>query len=91
MTCTHNILRGYEMVERHSDDKNEKYVRKDVHIVELSKVKELCTEKHKVVDFRITALEDATKSINKKIMATLIFTVMTLIAILVAIGTHALT
>jgi len=79
------------MVERHSDDKNEKYVRKDVHIVELSKVKELCIEKHKVVDFRITALEDATKSINKKIMATLIFTVMTLIAILVAIGTHALT
>jgi hypothetical protein len=70
---------------------NEKYVRKDVHTVEMSKVKELCTEKHKVVDFRIKALEDATKSINKKIMTTLIFTVMTLIAILVAIGTHALT
>jgi hypothetical protein len=78
-------------MERRDDDKNEKYVRKDVHEVEMSKVEGLCIEKHKVVDFRLNALEEATKSINKKIMATLIFTVMTLIAILVAIGTHALT
>lgn len=79
------------MSERHGDDKNEKYVRQDVHAVELREVKALCVEKHKVVDFRIIALEESTKSINRKIMATLIFTVMTLIAILVAIGTHALT
>ena len=78
-------------MERHADDKNEKYVRKDVHEVQMSKVQDLCIEKHKVVDFRITALEEATKSINKKIMATLIFTVMTLISIIIAIGTHALT
>lgn len=77
-------------MERHGDEKNEKYVRKDVHVVEMSKVQDLCTEKHKVVDFRINALEEATKSINKKIMATLIFTVMTLISIIVAIGTRAL-
>ena len=77
-------------MERHADDKNEKYVRKDVHTVEMSKVQDLCIEKHKVVDFRITALEEATKSINKKIMATLIFTVMTLISIIVAIATRAL-
>ena len=70
---------------------NEKYVRRDVHEVQMSKVQDLCVEKHKVVDFRINTLEEATKSINKKIMATLIFTVMTLIAILVAIGTNALT
>ena len=79
------------MAEKHDHDRNEKYVRQDVHAVELREVKALCIEKHKVVDFRITALEEATKSINRKIMATLIFTVMTLIAILVAIGTKALT
>ena len=78
-------------MEKHADEKNEKYVRKDVHAVEMSKVLDLCTEKHKVVDFRINALEEATKSINRKIMATLIFTVMTLISIIVAIGTRALT
>jgi hypothetical protein len=70
---------------------NEKYVRKDVHQVEMSKVKELCVEKHKVVDFRIKTLEDATKAINRKITATLGFTIVTLIAIIVAIGTRALT
>ena len=78
-------------MERHPDEKNGKYVRKDVHEVQMSKVEGLCTEKHKVVDFRLNALEEATKSINKKIMATLIFTVMTLISIIVAIGTRALT
>jgi hypothetical protein len=78
-------------MERHADDKNEKYVRKDVHEVQMSKVQDLCIEKHKVVDFRITALEEATKSINRKILATLIFTVMTLISIIVAIATRALT
>jgi deoxyhypusine synthase len=77
-------------MEKQRDEKNEKYVRKDVHNVEMSKVQDLCIEKHKVVDFRIAALEEATKSINKKIMATLIFTVMTLISIIVAIGTRAL-
>lgn len=85
------ILRGREMAERHHDEDNGKYVRKDVHTVEMSKVKELCVEKHKVVDLRILALEESTKSINKKIMATLIFTIITLIAIVVAIGTRALT
>jgi deoxyhypusine synthase len=78
-------------MEKHADEKNEKYVRKDVHEVQMSKVQDLCIEKHKVVDFRINALEEATKSINRKIMATLIFTVMTLISIIVAIGTRALT
>lgn len=34
-------------------DINEKYVRKDVHEVQMSKVQDLCVEKHKVVDFRI--------------------------------------
>jgi hypothetical protein len=72
-------------------DPNEKYVRKDVHTVEMSKVKELCTEKHKVVDFRLKSLEDATKSFNRKMTASLVFAIMTLVAILVAIGTHALT
>ena len=78
-------------MEKHADEKNEKYVRKDVHEVQMSKVQDLCIEKHKVVDFRITALEEATKSINRKILATLIFTVMTLISIIVAIATRALT
>jgi hypothetical protein len=66
-------------------------VRKDVHEVQMSKVLDLCVEKHKVVDFRINTLEETTKSINRKIMATLIFTVMTLISIIVAIATRALT
>lgn len=76
---------------RHGDEKNEKYVRKDVHIVEMSKVQDLCIEKHKLVDSRINALEETSKSINRKIMASLIFTVMTLISIIIAIGTRALT
>jgi hypothetical protein len=82
------------MLERSSlgeeKERRQPFVRKDVHEVELSKVKDLCVEKHKVVDYRITALEKATDSINRKIMAALVFSVMTLIAVLVAIATHAL-
>jgi hypothetical protein len=76
--------------EERDRERRQPFVRKDVHEVELGRVKDLCVEKHKVVDYRIGALEESTKSINKKIMATMIFTIMTLIAILAAIITHAL-
>jgi len=78
-------------MSEHAKDLNEKYVRKDVHEIEMGRVKDLCVEKHKVVDFRIKALEEAMKSYNRKMTASLIFAIMTLVAIIVAIGTRALT
>jgi hypothetical protein len=78
------------MSEHPHKDLNDKYVRKDLYDSEKEGVKELCMQKHKAVNARLSELETVTKSINKKITATLIFTIITLVGIIVAIGTRAL-
>jgi len=66
------------------------YVRKDIYETEKGSQKAMCIAKHGVVDRDITDLQEAQKSINRKITATLVFTIMTLISIVVAVASRAL-
>ena len=66
------------------------YVRKDIYETEKGSQKAMCIAKHAGVDRDIKDLQDSQKSINRKITATLVFTIITLISIVVAIGTRAL-
>lgn len=72
--------------EKHPDG----YVRKDIYATEKEAQRAMCSAKHGAVDKEITDLKDTQKSINRKISATLIFTIITLISIIVAIGTKRL-
>lgn len=73
------------MSEHPQKDLNEKYMRKDLYESEKDGAKELCMQKHKVVNARLNDLETVTKSINQKITATLVFAIATLIGIILAI------
>lgn len=72
--------------EKHPDG----YVRKDIYATEKESQRSMCSAKHGVVDKEIVDLKESQKSINRKITATLVFTIITLISIVVAIGTRAL-
>ena len=66
------------------------YVRKDIYETEKGSQKAMCIAKHGAVDRDITDLQEAQKAINRKITATLVFTIMTLISIVVAVASRAL-
>ncbi len=69
---------------------NGRYLRKDLYESEKESQKSMCAAKHQVIDSKVAALEKGQDSINKKITATLVFVIATLVAIVVAIGTKAL-
>lgn len=74
--------------ERTRKELNHRYVHQDVYAAEKLGIERICDKKHEIVDLRIDALEKAVKGTDRKITATLVFTIMTLIGLILAITTH---
>lgn len=62
------------------------YVRKDVYDVEKTAQANSCVAKHTPLELRLENLEKRMDSFDKKVTATLIFGILTLISIIMAIG-----